>query len=72
MMRRSRTCPSCSESQQFEYSSAYWAADHPEDMRRMGANARRVYESKYTPEANHRQLTAVYEDVIRQNPPPVP
>ncbi len=49
-----------------------WAADHPEEMRRMGANARRAYEEKYTPEANLRQLMAIYEDVIRQSPPTVP
>ena len=37
-----------------------WAASHPDEMRRMGANARRVYEKKYTPEANYRQLMAIY------------
>jgi glycosyltransferase involved in cell wall biosynthesis len=41
-----------------------WAASHPEDMRRMGANARRVYEEKYTPEANYRQLIAIYQQAI--------
>ncbi len=41
-----------------------WAADHPEDMRRMGANARRVYEEKYTPEENYKQLIAIYEQAI--------
>lgn len=41
-----------------------WAERHPEEMRRMGATARRLYESRYTPEANFRQLTAIYEDAI--------
>lgn len=41
-----------------------WAAAHPEEMRRMGANARRVYEDKYTPEANYRQLISIYEQAI--------
>ena len=38
-----------------------WAEAHPEEMRRMGANARRAYEEKYTPEVNYRQLMAIYE-----------
>lgn len=46
-----------------------WAADHPAEMRDMGANARREYESKYTPEVNFNLLMAIYEDVIRQSPP---
>ncbi len=41
-----------------------WAANHPEEMRRMGANARRAYEERYTPEANYRLLMTIYEDVI--------
>jgi glycosyltransferase involved in cell wall biosynthesis len=41
-----------------------WAVAHPEEMRRMGANARRVYEEKYTPETNYRQLMAVYEQTM--------
>ncbi len=46
-----------------------WAADHPEEMRHMGASARQVYESKYTPEANFSLLMGIYEGVIRQSPP---
>ena len=42
-----------------------WAVDHAQDMRRMGENARRVYEEKYTPEANYRQLMAIYEAAMR-------
>ncbi len=46
-----------------------WAADHPEEMRHMGANARRDYEENYTPEVNFKLLMAIYEGVIRQSPP---
>lgn len=41
-----------------------WAETHPEDMRRMGANARQEYEEKYTPEHNYRQLHAIYDEAI--------
>lgn len=43
-----------------------WAAEHPEEMRQMGLNARRVYEQKYTPETNYRQLIAIYEAAIEE------
>ena len=41
-----------------------WAVDHAEEMRQMGANARRIYEAKYTPEVNYRQLMAIYKQTI--------
>ena len=41
-----------------------WAVDHVEEMRQMGANARRVYEEKYTPEVNYRQLMAIYRQAM--------
>lgn len=41
-----------------------WAADHPSEMRRMGENARREYEAKYTPERNHEMLMVIYEQAI--------
>lgn len=44
-----------------------WAVDHPEEMRHMGANARRVYEERYTPAVNYRQLMAIYEQVVGEN-----
>ncbi len=44
-----------------------WAAEHPEEMFRMGANARRVYEEKYNPEANYRNLMAIYGQAIESN-----
>ena len=42
-----------------------WAAEHPDEMRQMGVNARRVYERKYTPEANYRQLMAIYDEAVQ-------
>ena len=45
---------------------ARWAADHPEEMRRMGANARRAYEAKYTPEVNFQQLVVIYEAAVQE------
>ena len=44
-----------------------WAAAHPAEMRRMGGNARRVYEEKYRPEVNYRQLMAIYQAAIEEN-----
>ncbi len=44
-----------------------WAVEHPEEMRRMGLNARRVYEQKYTPEVNYRLLMAIYDQAIEAN-----
>jgi len=44
-----------------------WANDHPEDMHRMGRQARLVYEEKYTPEVNYRQLMAIYQDAIMES-----
>jgi glycosyltransferase involved in cell wall biosynthesis len=44
-----------------------WAEAHPDEMRRMGVNARRVYEKKYTPETNYNRLFAIYENVVESN-----
>jgi glycosyltransferase involved in cell wall biosynthesis len=44
--------------------SVRWAASHPEEIAAMGARARRVYEEKYTPDRNFRQLARIYEDAI--------
>ena len=38
--------------------------DNPSDMRRMGENARRIYEDRYTPEVNYRQLMAIYDEAV--------
>ncbi len=42
-----------------------WAVEHPLDMRRMGENARRIYEDRYTPEVNYRQLMAIYDEAAQ-------
>jgi glycosyltransferase involved in cell wall biosynthesis len=44
-----------------------WAHQHPEAMRLMGANARRVYEERYSPSVNFRQLAKIYEAAIEQS-----
>jgi glycosyltransferase involved in cell wall biosynthesis len=41
-----------------------WAAQHPQEMAQMGANARARYETKYTPDINYRQLLAIYHSTI--------
>lgn len=41
-----------------------WAENNPAALREMGANARREYEAKYTPETNYRQLMIIYADAI--------
>jgi glycosyltransferase involved in cell wall biosynthesis len=41
-----------------------WAVDHPTALRRIGANARHVYEAKYTPERNYSLLSDIYQKAI--------
>jgi glycosyltransferase involved in cell wall biosynthesis len=41
-----------------------WAADHPDEMRQMGTNARREYEANYTAEIGYRNLIACYKQAI--------
>lgn len=41
-----------------------WAVEHPDALARMGENARREYESKYTPEKNYEILMGIYEKVL--------
>lgn len=43
-----------------------WMHDHPEESRRMGDNARRVYEEKYTPERNYQMLMDIYRQAIEE------
>jgi glycosyltransferase involved in cell wall biosynthesis len=43
-----------------------WAIAHPDEMRRMGENARKDYEAKYTPAINQTNLLAIYSDVIAE------
>ena len=42
-----------------------WAMDHPDAMARMGENARRVYEEKYTSEKNYKMLMDIYQKVTK-------
>lgn len=44
-----------------------WAHQHAEAMRIMGANARRVYEERYSPSINFGQLAKIYEAAIAQS-----
>jgi glycosyltransferase involved in cell wall biosynthesis len=44
-----------------------WAWNHPEDMRQMGQEARREYESKYTAEKNYPQLMEIYRRAVADN-----
>jgi glycosyltransferase involved in cell wall biosynthesis len=44
-----------------------WASEHPEDMHRMGLKARSIYEAKYAPEINYRQLITIYGEAIEEN-----
>jgi glycosyltransferase involved in cell wall biosynthesis len=44
-----------------------WAHQHPEAMRIMGANARRLFEERYSPVVNLRQLTNIYQAAIEQS-----
>jgi len=39
----------------------FWANEHPNEMERMGRNARAEYEAKYTPEKNYNMLMNIYE-----------
>ncbi len=45
-------------------SKVEWLWNHPEESTRMGHNARREYEEKYTPEGNYQMLRDIYERVI--------
>jgi glycosyltransferase involved in cell wall biosynthesis len=38
-----------------------WAWSHPDEMRCMGMEGRREYETKYTAEQNYHQLMQIYE-----------
>ena len=40
----------------------------PARLARLGANARAKYERNYTPEANYRQLTAIYDQAMSDGP----
>jgi glycosyltransferase involved in cell wall biosynthesis len=41
-----------------------WAYEHPAEMRRMGVNARKEYEQKYTAEKNYQMLMGIYQEAM--------
>jgi len=41
-----------------------WAQSHPEEMARMGGNARAQYEARYTPDKNYQRLMEIYSEAI--------
>lgn len=45
---------------------ARWSHQHPEEMSAMGANARRLYEQRYSPCVNFRQLMSIYEAALQE------
>ncbi len=47
-------------------SKIQWMVDHPRERKRMGENARRAYEEKYTPERNYDTLIDVYMQVMEE------
>ena len=46
-----------------------WAWDHPDEMRRMGDEARREFEARYTADRNYPILLDIYEKVMHQKLP---
>ncbi len=44
-----------------------WAIDNPDAIRRMGENARRVYEERYTPEKNYPMLMEIYHRAMARS-----
>lgn len=42
-----------------------WLWSHPEERRRMGRNARRAYEERFTAERNHEQLLRIYAEAAQ-------
>lgn len=45
-------------------------ADHPEELRRMGANARELAMRNFDPDTNAKKLLAIYERVVQNNRTP--
>jgi glycosyltransferase involved in cell wall biosynthesis len=44
-----------------------WAQSNPEQMHKMGQNARLKYEAEYTANQNYDQLIAIYRDAIKES-----
>jgi glycosyltransferase involved in cell wall biosynthesis len=47
-----------------------WASEHPEEIRQMGLNARKVFEAKYTAEVNYPLLMNIYENAASRGASP--
>jgi len=45
-----------------------WAQAHPQEMARMGRQARLDYEARFTPERNHGQLLEIYRQAMAVQP----
>ncbi len=45
---------------------AIWMVEHPNECRRMGENARRIYKEQYVPEKNYKMLMKIYQDVLSE------
>jgi len=43
-----------------------WLWNNPEECLRLGLNARREYEERYTPEKNYEMLISIYEEVLKR------
>ena len=41
-----------------------WAMTHEKELNAMGANARRIFEERYTAEQNYQQLMKIYQNAI--------
>ena len=41
--------------------------EHPEVLKQMGKNARKEYESKYTPGRNFQMIIDIYQEAIDEN-----
>lgn len=46
---------------------ARWLFEHPEECKKMGENALKTYEKKYTPEKNYEMLMNIYNEVIEEH-----
>jgi glycosyltransferase involved in cell wall biosynthesis len=44
-----------------------WAYEHPEEMQKMGVNARKEFEAKYTAEKNYQMLMEIYQKAIKNH-----
>jgi len=45
-----------------------WAWEHPDEMRAMGVEARREFESKYTADKNYPMLMDIYKRALEARP----